>query len=459
MGRARLRRSPCPHALPAALPLGGAAGQSAAMTEVDVVVIGAGLAGLGAATALRDAGVGCLVLDASGRIGGRAFTAHPPELGSVWFDMGAVWLHSAEQNPLVPIARAAGETLLRSDELRQERSFRGDRPLVAAELAAYDGAWDRFAAAAGPLLAPGVPDPPLSAVAQRIPDDPWALTVEAWEGPVICAVDADRFSLRDWHRNQLTGSNLVPEGGIGAFVARRLGTGFDIRLRTPATRLHWDEPGGGVAVETPAGTIRAGAAIVTVSTGVLAAGAIGFDPALPIAVQEDIAALPMGLAMKVALRATGRDRLDLPQHCSLDRQVTRSGEPFMVFQCWPFGRDYMQGWIGGSPARELARAGEAAAVDFALGELRKMFGAQVDRLFAGGARLVTHWDADPLVRGAYAYAVPGAADARARLSEPLAAGRLMFAGEACHVGLAGTLAGAWLSGQAAATHAVRALGR
>ena len=425
------------------------------MTEVDVVVIGAGLAGLGAATALRQGGVRALVLEAAGRIGGRAFTACPRELGGVWFDMGAVWLHSAETNPLVPIAQAAGETLLRSDELRQERSYRGDRPLTAVEAAAYDGAWDRFAAAAAPLLAPGRPDPPLSAVAARMPDDPWAHTVEAWEGPVICAVDADRFSLRDWHRNQLTGSNLVPEGGIGAFVSRRLGTGLDIRLHTPASTLRWDEPGGGVTVETPAGAIAARAAIVTVSTGVLAAGAIGFTPALPGSERDSIAALPMGLAMKVALRATGADRLDLPDHCALDHQVTRAGEPFMAFQCWPFGRDYVQGWIGGSAAWELARAGEAAAVDFARGELRRMLGGRVDALFAGGTRLVTHWDVDPLIHGAYSYAVPGQAEARARLAEPLAGGRLMFAGEACHMGLAGTLAGAWISGQDAGAHALR----
>ena len=112
----------------------------------------------------------------------------------------------------------------------------------------------------------------------------------------------------------------------------------------------------------------------------------------------------MGLAMKVALRATGPDRLDLPLHCSLDRQVARSGEPTMIFQCWPFGRDYVQGWIGGDAAWALARAGEAAAADFALGQLRAMFGGRVDRLFAGGGRLVTHWDADPWIRGAYCYA-------------------------------------------------------
>ena len=74
-----------------------------------------------------------------------------------------------------------------------------------------------------------------------------------------------------------------------------------------------------------------------------------------------------------------------------------------------------------------------------------------------GASLVTHWDADPWVRGAYCYAVPGSALARDALAEPVSDGHLMFAGEACHVGFAGTLAGAWISGQTAAGIALAAV--
>jgi monoamine oxidase len=417
------------------------------MPDVDVVVIGAGLAGLGAATALRAAGRSAVVREASERIGGRAWTTHPPELGGAWFDMGAVWLHNSETNPLVPIALAAGETLLRSDELRVERTFVGTREATAEELADFSGAWQRYEDRAAALLRER-DDMPLAEVARSMPYEPWALTVETWEGPIICVASADEFSARDWLNNVLSGSNRVPDGGIGAFVARRLGVGLDIRLSTPVVRIRWG--GDGVAAETTHGTITAHSAVVTVSTGVLGAGAIAFDPPLPAVAQAAIQALPMGLAMKVALRAAGPDRLDLPLHCSLDRQVKRSGEPTMAFQCWPYKRDYIQGWIGGPVASDLARAGDAAAVDFALGQLRALFGPRVDQLFAGGSHLVTHWEADPYIRGAYSFVRPGDAGARAALAQPLADGHLLFAGEACHVGMAGTLAGAWISGQDAA---------
>jgi monoamine oxidase len=417
--------------------------------DIDVVVIGAGLAGLGAATAFRDHGRSCLVLEASNRIGGRAWTTHPEALGGVWFDMGAVWFHDAEHNPLVPIASAAGERLLRSDEIRTERTYVGSRLMTDDEAHSYDGAWTRFEAAADTLLHDRG-DVSLAEITRSLPNDPWAATVEAWEGPVICAVDAARFSARDWRRNALNGRNLVPEGGIGSFVSRCLTPGLDIRLNTPVTRVQWGGRGGRVTVECRDGKVTAGACIVTVSTGVLAAGTLVFEPALPPEVQECIHALPMGLALKVALRANGPDRLDLPLHCSVDRQVARSGGSLMPFQCWPFGRDYVQGWIGGGVAWDLARGGEAAAIDHALSELRAIFGGRVDRLFSGGGTLVTHWDADPWIGGAYCYAVPHQSDARDRLAAPLADGHLMFAGEACNVPYAGTLAGAWISGQAAA---------
>ena len=425
--------------------------------DTDVVVIGAGCAGLGAATALRDAGKRCVVLEASGRAGGRAWTTHPAALGGVWFDMGAVWFHDAERNPLVRIAEAAGDTLLRSDEVRTERTYVGGRPATAAELASYDGAFARYEAAAEALLAQHA-DVPLSAIAQSIPNDPWAATVEAWEGPVICVADADRFSTRDWRNNALGGSNLVADGGIGAFIQRRCTAALDIRFNSPATHIAWGGLGGRVTVETAGGTVTAGACIVTVSTGVLASGALRFDPALPGSIQDSVEALPMGLALKIALGANGPDRLDLPAHCSVDRQVARGGDTLMPFQCWPFGRDYVQGWIGGSTAWDLAKAGEEAVVDFALAQLREMFGGRVDRLFTGGGHLVTRWDTDPWTLGAYSCCLPGHADARRRLAEPLADGHLLFAGEACHVPFASTVAGAWISGQDAARIAVQALG-
>jgi monoamine oxidase len=421
--------------------------------DADVVVVGAGVAGIAAASALRQAGLTCTILEAGPHAGGRAHTTCPSLLGGAPFDHGAVWLHMAETNPLTAIARAAGEALTDTADVRSRLTWLGDRFADAAERAALDETWERYGATGAALAeAPG-PDRALAAVGDALAGDPdcapWLPLVEAWEADVIDAAPADAVSLRDWHVNGLEGGNLMFAGGMGDFVRRRLlPLAGAVTLGTPATAIDWS--GDGVAVTTPAGTLRARAVIVTVSTAVLAAEAIRFTPALPVAVQDAIAALPLGLATKVALRAAGPDRLDLPAFTVLDRKLARRGEPFALFNLWPFGRDHVIGWIGGGAAFALAREGDAAAEDFARSELRRVFGARADRLFAPGA-VVTAWQRNPRVLGAYSNARPGQAEARHVLATPLADGRLVFAGEACHVGLAGTVGGAWLSGIRAAS--------
>jgi monoamine oxidase len=415
-------------------------GEEQCVTQ-DVVIIGAGVAGLAAAAALQAAGLRYIVLEAAGRIGGRAWTTNPSALGGAWFDHGASWLHAAEQNPLVPIARAHREILHNSERERTEITFRDGAPNTPDDDSAYKAAEAAFEMATEQRLAG--PDMPLADAVAEAAAMPWMASVLNWEASIIAAADPATLSLRDWKMNLLEGSNLEVEGGLGAFIARRLAV--PVRLNMPATAIAWD--GAGVAVTTPGGTIRAGACIVTVSTGVLAAEAIRFSPALPQAVQGAIDALPMGLLNKIALRAAGPDRLDLPNSCRVESFVPRIGDPAMTFVAWPRGHDFVTGFQGGHLAWAMESGG---AEDFTRAQLRACFGSRADAAFASGA-VVTAWGANPLTRGAYAYAKPGHSSARAALAAPLAGGRLIFVGEATRTdGLAGTVGGAWLSGQDAA---------
>ncbi len=399
-----------------------------------VVVIGAGAAGLAATLKLRAHGVPTTLIDALPRIGGRAVTA---QVGADPFDLGATWLHDADRNPLVPLA-GPGDRLLDSDAQRHERLTIGGRLATAAEQAAYDAAWDQFDDAVAPALAG--PDVTLDAAMAPIRDRPWTGLLALWEGAIIAGADADVLGLRDWHRNRLEGRNRVPAAGVGAFIARVLAT--EATLSCPATKVTWS--GGGVVVETPRGTLRAAAAIVTVSTGVLAAGHIRFDPPLPAEVQDAIHTLPMGLLSKIALPATGPDRLGLaPSTLLVDREAV------MTFNAWPQGRGYIAGFIGGRSAWSVA-PDPAAAEDLARSELRRTLGA--DALAAiGPAAITSSWGTDPAFLGGYAYAGPGDAEQRGVLAGAFPAERLLFAGEATRTdGLAGTVGGAYLSGIEAA---------
>ena len=176
----------------------------------------------------------------------------------------------------------------------------------------------------------------------------------------------------------------------------------------------------------------------------LGSGSIRFDPPLPDWKQEAIAAIPMGLLAKIPLQFKG-NRFGLPANSWLTYYTEAREACF--FLCWPFGFDLMIGWVGGSFGWELTGAGTQVAIDFALQELRKMFGSEVDKHFIKGA--FTQWGKDPWSLGAYASAQPGSAHQRAFLSKPVA-DKLFFAGEACAGGLAQTCGGAFLNGQALA---------
>jgi monoamine oxidase len=414
--------------------------------DTGVVIVGAGVAGLAAAAELRRRGVAHLLLEAVGRIGGRAVTDHPAALGGAPFDPGAAWLHHAERNPLADLARAAGETLTDNRGEWVRHALIDGRPATEAEYAAYDAAWAKFARRGEEWEGADVS---VSTAAGPLSADAWLATVLAFEATLIAAADPDDFSLADWKLNQLTGSDFGAPGGLGALLARLLAPPPQtLRLNTAVHGMAWNRPGGGVEVATDAGRLTARGAIVTVSTGVLRAGLIRFDPALPEAQRAALDGLPMGLLTKVVLRAQGAERFGLAPGVSLHRRLADPSEPAMFWLMWPQGRDHVIGFVGGRPAWDLSRAGVAATEAFARAELDRMLGPGAAARF--GPAVVTRWGEDPATLGAYAYARPGCVQARAAMDAPLA-GRLAFAGEAWRSdGLAGTVAGAFLSGQEAA---------
>jgi monoamine oxidase len=425
--------------------------------DFDAVIVGAGVAGLAAAGALRRAGARCLVLEAGARIGGRAFTDHPAALGGAPFDHGASWLHAAERNPLAPLARDAGISLHPTHGDWTRHVMIDGRRATAAEIEAYNAAWERFEAAARARAASG-PDTTLDEAEAGLRGDPWLATIATWEASLIAAADPRDLSVQDWHLNELSGGNLRVEGGLGAMVARVLGPAAGaVRFGTVVRGIAWDRPGGGVEVTSDAGRLTARAAIVTVSTGVLRAGGLGFVPVLPKAQRAALDGLPMGLLSKVALRAAGPDRLGLRPGTSLYRRLADPAEPAMFFNLWSQEQPLAIGFFGGRAAWALAQEGEAATAAFAHAELRRLLGPRAATAFAPEV-VVTRWGTDPAFRGAYAYARPGCVAPRAAMDAPLA-GSLWFAGEAwCSDGLAGTVGGAFLSGERAAASVAETLG-
>jgi monoamine oxidase len=419
---------------------------ASASADIDVVVIGAGVAGLAAAAVLRDAGRSVILLESGTRIGGRAWTDHPEKLAGAAFDHGASWLHAAYRNPLIPLAQAQGEPV-RPDTPWENRVHIADETGQPADWADYQAAETRWQSAVTARLAG--PDCSLAEAAAPVATDPWTATIETWEGAIIAAADACALSLHDWHANELDGENYVAPGGLGAMLARLLTPrAGDIKFSARATHIT-AEPSG-VRIQTECGqSLRAAACLVTVSTGVIRDGAIAFMPALPDETLAALDGLPMGLLTKIALRSTTNDRLGMSPGTGLFRRVPTRFAPAASILLWTDDAPIATGFIGGRAAWEFCARPEDACA-FLRDEIAAQLGPAAANSFAHDG-LMTNWGTDSAFRGAYAYATPGNASARKTLATPVWDGRLIFAGEACATdGMAGTVAGAYLSGRHAA---------
>lgn len=407
------------------------------MTETDVVVVGAGAAGLGAAKVLAAEGVECVVLEAMGRIGGRAHTS-TREFGAP-FDMGCAWLHAADRNPFYPDAQAAGWSL-RYHDMGLDHLYFGSRKATQQEFDGLVGAEARLQQA---IDAHDGPDDRLAslATASRVED-----AVSTYAGPMDFGKDDDEISIADFRTAEDLEPNYLTREGFGALVAH-WGRDVPVTLSCPVRRVRWG--GEGVQVDTDRGTVHARAVIVTASTGVLAFDGIRFTPNLPERHVQAIYDVPMGLLTKVPIRVTGT-RFGIEPFQDLLMVGHARHDLYLLF--FPFELDLVVGFVGGDFAWELEAAGPAAAVDFVGGRIEDLFGSDARRHLGYGT--MTNWAAEPFVRGAYAVAAPGAAAARRVLMEPVAE-RIWFAGEALAGGLMQTAGGARLSGEAVARDVAR----
>ena len=409
---------------------------------VEVAIIGAGAAGLGAAKALAARSVSFVVLEASHRIGGRAYTE---EVGPGQpFDMGCHWLHSASINPFTKIADELGFAYNKTPFLRHIRF--ADRWASAAERAERDAFFTRnfermdAAAAAGR-------DVPAIEVTER--ESRWTAEFD-YLISLLHSHDSDRVSTLDYGAYNDTGENWPLKEGYGRLVAS-FAAEVPVTLNCEVTRI--DRRGRDIRLATPRGEVRAARAIVTVSTGILDGGHIVFDPPLPDWKQQAIADLPVGNHNRICLILDGRQRNDdLPEGGIL---LDGESEP-MALRLRPFGYDYVVGLTGGRFADWLERAGPEASADLVAENLKKLAGNSIVKHVVGHS--VTAWRGDPWVRGAYSAARPGAAHQRRELARPLD-DRLFFAGEATSAEFYSTAHGAYLSGLAAAEAAAASLGR
>jgi monoamine oxidase len=416
----------------------------------DVVIVGAGVAGLAAARVLTAGGRTVMVLEASPRIGGRVFT--DIATFGVPFDRGAAWIHGADENVMTRLAH-----FYRFDVVTEEPEeilFAGGARASAADVANYNRAFAALGEAIGEAAHEGEDVAASAAMPTTLTPEvaAWLPTAAAAIGPLDIGVDLEDLSVQDWHDREEREPTAGIRQGFGMLVGR-MADGLAVSANARVSRVTAMPEG--VAIETPRGTIRAKAALVTVSTGVLASGAIAFDPPLDGEKQKALVGLPMGLVTKIALMfSEGAPALRFSQNAGLVPQV--QGERGNSFLIKPMGQPLAICQVGGSLAWDLATQPAAVAIDYARDRLRALLGSDADKGFRRGA--ATDWGSSPYTLGAYAAAKPGSVVARAKFDTPHA-DRVFFAGEAQAGSRSQSVEGAHESGTKTAEQMLRFLKR
>ncbi len=400
----------------------------------DVVIVGAGIAGLAAANRLRLSGLTVVVLEAQNRVGGRVWTDRSEGYPVEW---GAEFVHGAEVSTW---------DILRSRHI-EALPMTGQRKLVdsTGKILGND-AVEAFEEAQASIVAYEGEDMSLSEYYRvHIEDETIRKLVEVssgdYEGTDARTISA-RLLAKCWRDLDDGGNYTLPQGY--ETVISYLSEGLPVVLDTKVTAIDWD--GEVVKLRTSKDVYEAQKIIVTIPLGVLKRGDVVFRPVLPDSKCTAIKEIGMGITTKLIMTFS--------RPIPVIEGITNT---LLKVSCWwtTAGSDNtVMGFVGGERAQVLASMDEDRLFDTALDELSTITGIDCRALFVRGKRVV--WGpSEEFTGGSYSNEPLGMSeDARARLEYPID-DKLFFAGEATVTdGNHGTVHGALSSGLRAANEII-----
>jgi len=416
--------------------------------QTDVVIIGAGVAGLAAAKELSRQGISFVVVEASHRIGGRAYSEEIAP--AVWFDLGCAYLvagpnaetREEESNPLMDYAFEQEAVI--EEYLHESRYVYNGRLLDPSERAALDAFYKDCEAAIRQSSERG-DDPAISDIIDV--ENPY-LAPYMDMMTVTVPKDLDESSAADFFHKVPEHVNYNTQRGYGNLVAQ-WGNDVAVSLNCKVESIDWS--GRDVRVNTVKGSIRARCLINTVSNGVLAAQHIHFNPRLPDWKMKAVQEVTMGAENKIGVHFT-KD-VFAPDDSGY-YQVWSDEAQGAYIDVNLVSTNIVSVFIGGRFSMWMEQQGQDAAREFAIDRITDIFGNDIRQ--SVGRSIATAWVSDPWTLGSYAAANPDQYHQRDALPRAID-DKLFFAGEATALAN-GTVNGAYWSGVRAAREVSGILG-
>jgi monoamine oxidase len=418
-------------------------GRPASAADLDVVIVGAGAAGIAAARKLLAAGRSVRLFEAASTIGGRCLT--DMKTFGVPYDLGAHWIHMPDVNPVAKLAPRTGLDVYPAPPGQKLRI--GKRYAREGEMEQFLSALVRSKRA--------IEDTSRRltdiSCAQALPKDldDWRASIDFNLGPFGCAKDLNEVSALDFSKSWERDIDAYCRQGFGTLLAK-LAEGLPVQTGVPVATID-SKPRGEVVIETAKGRIAARAVIVTASTNAILGGKIAFAPELPKRQLDALNRLKLGSYDHIALELPGNP-LGLQRDDLVFEKATGLRTAALLANIGGSTLAYVD--VGGSFGRDLAEKGPREMIAFAQAWLGDLFGADIRQ--AVKTSHATQWNREPWVLGAFSAASVGGQPSRRILMEPLRE-RIFFAGEAAHETLWGTVGGAWESGERAADAAIKLL--